>query len=94
MNLYIHTHIHPDYVAVIEPSVAMHLDVFNDADSSTNKFGYSVCISDASSPCQHGVKYDSNPGMASYITFDCNPGDTFLVSVYEYDTGIKYKIFI
>jgi len=73
-----------DYWGILEPGQTMHLEVYNDADSSTNKFRYTVCEPDGDE-CQHGVKYDPDPGLAATVNFQCEPWDEYVINVTEFD---------
>jgi len=72
-----------EYFGVVEPYHEMHLEVYADEDSTTNKFRYTVCAANGGE-CQHGVKYDPDPGLSSTISFECDPYDEFVINVTEY----------
>jgi len=73
-----------DYWGILEPGKSMHLEVYDDDDSSINKFRYTVCEPDGGE-CQHGVKYDPDPGLAATVNFDCEPWDEYVINVTEFD---------
>ena len=75
-----------EYMGVVEPYQEMHLTVYDDEDSAVNKFRYTVCAADGGE-CQHGVKYDPDPGLSATISFECDAYDEFVINVTEYDSA-------
>jgi hypothetical protein len=80
------------FMAIIEPHVDMELEVYDDGDSSSNTFYYTICPTSTDDAgvdedsCQTGVKADSDASAVVTVNFPCEPFDTFDISVEEYNT--------
>lgn len=69
--------------AIIEPSVNMYLEIIDGLNEEAY-YEYTVCPSDDTDiPCQTGTKSEEN--TANYINFDCEPLQSYSITVIEKD---------
>lgn len=73
------------YVAVVEPSSDMNLELFS--SSSDAYYYFTICSVDTPTDCVASYKYSNGEATSSPINIACTPFSDFLVTVLEYSTS-------